>query len=146
MIRRFRQREIRHAFLLLKVNFIVSISEVNGEEKKFRYNIKNTPKIKTSKCKKVFMAKEIFSRVDFGKKECRNHKDENKNFGGKISHLWQDNLMKIPVFPRVYAHARSCIKDKHTSGSQRQKIYIKMLNLKKSKKTRFHSENRMLKL
>ena len=40
MIRRFRQREIRHAFLLLKVTFIVSISEVNGEEKKFRQNTK----------------------------------------------------------------------------------------------------------
>ena len=71
---------------------------------------KNTPKIKTSKCRRVFKAKEIFSRVDFGKKECRNHKDENKNFGGKIFHLWQDNLMKIPVFPRVYAHARVRIK------------------------------------
>ena len=98
MIRRFRQGKIRRAFLLLSVNLFVSISEVNGEEKKFRYNTKNTPKIKTSKCRKVFKAKEIFSRVDFGKKECRNHKDENKNFGGKISHLWQDNLMKIPYF------------------------------------------------
>ena len=116
MIRRFRQGKIRHAFLLMKVNLVVSISEVNGEEKKFRYNTKNTPKIKTLKCKKVFIAKEIFSRVDFGKKECRNHKDENKNFGGKIFHLRQDNLMKIYLFPR--AHARSRIKDKHTSGCQ----------------------------
>ena len=106
MIRRFRQGKIRHAFLILSVKVFVSISEVNGEEKKFRYNTQTTPKIKTSKCKKVFKAKEIFSRVDFGKKECRNHKDENKNFGGKISHSWQDNLMKIPVFPRAYAYAR----------------------------------------
>ena len=95
---------------MLKVNLVVSISEVNGEEKKFRYNTKNTPKIKTLKCKKVFIAKEIFSRVDFGKKECRNHKDENKNFGGKIFHLRQVDLIKIPVFPRI--------KDKHTSGCQ----------------------------
>ena len=80
------------------VGFLALISEVNGEEKKFRYNTKNTPKIKTSKCKKVFIAKEIFSRVDFGKKECRNHKDENKNFGGKIFHLWQVDLIKIPYF------------------------------------------------
>ena len=87
MIRRFRQGKIRHAFLLMKVNLVVSISEVNGEEKKFRYNTKKHSEDKTSKCKKVFIAKEIFSRVDFGKKECRNHKDENKNFGSKISHL-----------------------------------------------------------
>ena len=91
---------------MLKVNLVVSISEVNGEEKKFRYNTKNTPKIKTSKCRRVFKAKEIFSRVDFGKKECRNHKDENKNFGGKIFHLRQVDLIKIPVFPRAYAYAR----------------------------------------
>ena len=81
MVRRFRQGAIRHAFLLLSVNLVVSISEVNGEEKKFRYYTKNTPKTKTSKFRRVFIAKEIFSRVDFGKKECRNHKDENKNFG-----------------------------------------------------------------
>ena len=83
---------------MLKVNLFASTSEVNGEEKKFRYYTKNTPKIKISKCRKVFIAKEIFSRVDFGKKECRNHKDENKNFGGKIFHLWQVDLIKIPYF------------------------------------------------
>ena len=106
MIRRFRQGKIRRAFLLLSINLFVSISEVNGEEKKFRYNTKKHSEDKTSKCRRVFKAKEIFSRVDFGKKECRNHKDENKNFGGKISHSWQGNLMKIPVFPRVHAYAR----------------------------------------
>ena len=68
---------------MLKVKLFASISEVNGEEKKFRYNTKKHSEDKTSKCKKVFIVKEIFSRVDFGKKECRNHKDENKNFGGK---------------------------------------------------------------
>ena len=109
---------------MLKVKLFVSISEVNGEEKKFRYNTKNTPKIKTSKCKKVFKAKEIFSRVDFGKKECRNHKDENKNFGGKISHLCQDNLMKIPVFPRVYAYARVLVSKTSTrQGANWSKIH-----------------------
>ena len=106
MIRRFRQQEIRHAFLLLKVNLVVSISEVNGEEKKFRYNTKKHSEDKTSKCKRVFKAKEIFSRVEIKKKECRNHKDENKNFGSKISGLWQVDLIKIPVFPRAYAYAR----------------------------------------
>ena len=119
MIRRFRQGKIRHAFLLMKVNLVVSISEVNGEEKKFRYNIKKHSEDKTSKCKRVFKAKEIFSRVDFGKKECRNHKDENKNFGGKIFHLRQDNLMKIHLFPR--AHAFSYQRQAHVRVPMRTK-------------------------
>ena len=124
MIRRFRQQEIRHAFLLLSVKLFASISEVNGEEKKFRYNTKNTPKIKTSKCKRVFKAKEIFSRVDFGKKECRNHKDENKNFGGKIFHLRQVDLIKIPVFPRAYAYARVLVSKTSTrQGANWSKIH-----------------------
>ena len=111
---------------MLKVNLVVvSISEVNGEEKKFRYNTKNTPKIKPSKCKKVFIVKEIFSRVDFGKKECRNHKDENKNFGGKISHSWQDNLMKIPVFPRAHAYARVLVSKTSTrQGANENEIDV----------------------
>ena len=108
---------------MMKVNLFASISEVNGEEKKFRYNTKNTPKIKPSKCKKVFIVKEIFSRVDFGKKECRNHKDENKNFGGKISHSWQDNLMKIPVFPRAYAYTRVLVSKTSTrQGANKNEI------------------------
>ena len=135
MIRRFRQREIRHAFLLMKVNLVVSISEVNGEEKKFRYNTKNTPKIKTSKCKKVFIAKEIFSRVDFGKKECRNHKDENKNFGGKIFHLRQDNLMKIHLFPRAHAYVRVLVSKTSTRQNLKGEKYAKILTLKERQKT-----------